>query len=72
MSEYKEFLLEKDKIDNLFDQGFHITRVVENLNGAIVDFEKKTEKGENEMKQLHIKMAEARKYFATHLIMRAK
>ncbi|TXC90500.1 hypothetical protein FS935_11295 [Metabacillus litoralis] len=71
MSEYKEFLLEKEKIDHLFDQEFQITLVIENLNGAIVDFEK-TVNEEIETKQLHIKMAESRKYFATHLLMRAK
>ncbi|XQY92404.1 hypothetical protein ACNRWW_02875 [Metabacillus sp. HB246100] len=73
MSEYMEYLLEKEKIDNLFDQGFHIAHVIENLNGALVQFKREnpSEKGENEVRELPIKMAESRKYFATQLLMRA-
>lgn len=70
MSEYMEFLLEKEKIDSLYDQGFTIARVTENLSGALINFEKIEESGEKEVRQLHIKMAEARKYFSTLLIMK--
>jgi hypothetical protein len=66
MSEYKEFLLEKEKIDSLLDQGFQIVGVIENVSGAFVTFEK-GEDGEKEVRQIQIKMAEARKYFSTLL-----
>ncbi len=70
MSEYKEFLLEKGKIDSLYDQGFTIARVTENFSGAFIDFEIIQDSGEKEIRQLHIKNAEARKYFSTLLIMK--
>ncbi|MCM3159951.1 hypothetical protein [Metabacillus litoralis] len=66
MSEYKEFLLEKEKIDNLLDQGFQIVGVIENVSGAFVTFEKGDD-GEKEVRQIQLKMAEARKYFSTLL-----
>lgn len=66
MSEYKEFLLEKEKIDNLLDQGFQIVGVIENVSGAFVTFEKGDD-GEKEVRQIQLKMADARKYFSTLL-----
>lgn len=66
MSEYKEFLLEKEKIDSLLDQGFQIVGVIENVSGALVTFEKGDD-GEKEVRQIQLKMAEARKYFSTLL-----
>ncbi|PGT87735.1 MULTISPECIES: hypothetical protein [Bacillaceae] len=66
MSEYKEFLQEKEKIDSLLDQGFQIVGVIENVSGAFVTFEKGDD-GEKEVRQIQIKMAEARKYFSTLL-----
>ncbi|WP_121660930.1 hypothetical protein [Metabacillus litoralis] len=66
MSEYKEFLLEKEKIDSLLDQGFQIVGVIENVSGAFVTFEKGDD-GEKEVRQIQLKMAEARKYFSTLL-----
>jgi len=70
MSEYKEFLLEKEKIDSMHDQGFTIARVIENLSGAFVHFQRINDKGEKEIREVHIKMAEARKYFSTRLMMK--
>jgi hypothetical protein len=68
LSDYKDYLLEKESIDNLIDQGYQIVHVTENLYGAFIDFERKNKKNERQMKQLHIKIAETRKYFSILLI----
>jgi hypothetical protein len=68
LSDYQEYLIEKESIDNLIDQGYQIVRVTENLYGAFVDFERKDQKNERQIKKLHIKLAEARKYFSIFLI----
>ncbi|HZH61207.1 MAG TPA: hypothetical protein VEY70_16920 [Metabacillus sp.] len=70
MSEHKEFLLEKERIDSLYEQGFTIARVTENLSGAFVHFQRINDKGEKEIREVQIKMAEARRYFSTLLIMK--
>lgn len=64
MSDYKQFLQERDRIDYLYQKGYKITNVVENLNGAYVQFEK----NEEEKEILHIHTADARKYFSVKLI----
>jgi predicted GNAT superfamily acetyltransferase len=61
MSEYQEFLNERDKIDFLLQKGFNIEKVTENLSGAFVLF-KHSEN--NRSATLHIKTANARKYFS--------
>jgi hypothetical protein len=65
MSEYQEFLNERDKIDFLLQKGFKIEKVTENLSGAFVLF-KHTEN--NRSAKLHLKTANARKYFSNLLI----
>jgi hypothetical protein len=65
MSEYQEFLNERDKIDFLLQKGFNIEKVTENLSGAFVLF-KHSEN--NRSATLHIKTANARKYFSNLLI----
>jgi predicted GNAT superfamily acetyltransferase len=65
MSEYQEFLNERDKIDFLLQKGFNIEKVKENLSGAFVLF-KHSEN--NRSATLHIKTANARKYFSNLLI----
>lgn len=64
MSDYQQFLQERDKIDFLYQKGYKITNVVENLNGAYVHFQK----NEEEKEILHIQTADARKYFSVKLI----
>jgi hypothetical protein len=65
MSEYQEFLNERDKIDFLLQKGFKMEKVTENLSGAFVLF-KHTEN--NRSATLHIKTANARRYFSNLLI----
>ncbi|SFC70562.1 hypothetical protein SAMN05443252_105385 [Bacillus sp. OV322] len=66
MSDFQEFLEEKEKIDSLVNQGYRIEHITENLSGAFVDFKKSKEV--NEYQQLHIKTAEGRKYFSVFLL----
>ncbi|GAE26121.1 hypothetical protein JCM9140_2150 [Halalkalibacter wakoensis JCM 9140] len=68
MSDYQQFIDEKEKIDLLFERGYEIKRVIENLSGAFVDFSQVISGKENDFIQLHIKTAEARKYFVTKMI----
>lgn len=64
---YQEFLAERDKIDFLIQKGYSIRAIQENLDGALVQFEKKdNEKSETET--LHIKTADGRKYFSAFLL----
>jgi hypothetical protein len=65
MSEYQEFLAERDKIDFLIQKGFKIERVTENLSGAFVLFKNSENK---RSAKLHVKTANARKYFSNLLI----
>ncbi len=69
MSEYQQFLQERDRIDNLLQKGFKIKHITENLSGAFVEFEKrKNHDGESNNETLHIITPEARKYFSVILI----
>lgn len=65
MSEYQEFLNERDKIDFLIQKGFKIEKVTENLSGAFVVFKHSENK---RSATLHIQTANARKYFSNLLI----
>lgn len=65
MSDYQEYLAEKEKIELLINQGYQIEHVTENLSGAFVNFRSNKAK---ELQQLHIKTADARKYFSTILL----
>lgn len=75
MSSHQEFLEEKDKIDYLLQQGYYIKTVRENLSGAFVEFELKIPdpSGKKDATQiLHIKNADARKYFSSLLMKQAQ
>jgi hypothetical protein len=65
MSDYNQFLDERDKLDFLIQKGYRINRVHEHLDGASVEFFH-PEKNEKEM--LLIGTANARKYFSSLLI----
>lgn len=67
MSEYQIFLKERDQIDFLFQKGFRINSITENLSGAFVDFQK-----EDVTETLHIVTPEGRKYFSVLLIKQQK
>lgn len=72
MSDFQEFLAERDEIDYLIQQGYLIKGVTENLSGAFVEFELPASSGRSEQQQryerLHIKTADARKYFSVLLL----
>ncbi|WP_209124098.1 hypothetical protein [Alkalihalobacillus sp. BA299] len=75
MSEYHQYITEREKIDFLIEQGYRIKAVTENLSGAFVEFELKTPDitgRKNEIERLHIITADARKYFSSIIIQQNK
>ncbi|AGK53984.1 hypothetical protein [Bacillus sp. 1NLA3E] len=69
MSEYQQFLKERNQIDSLMQSGFKITQITENLNGSIVIFSKnRSDNQGNIIETLQISNANARKYFSAKLI----
>jgi hypothetical protein len=72
---YQEFLAERDQIDYLIQQGYYMKSVTENLSGAFVEFELKEPDSsgkKNLLETLHVKNADARKYFSYLLIQQMK
>ncbi|PLR78693.1 hypothetical protein CU633_03840 [Bacillus sp. V3-13] len=69
MSEHQQFLDERDKIDFLIHKGYRINSVLENLDGALVDF---IHPEEHKCETLLIGTANARKYFSSLLIQQQK
>ncbi|MBD1382486.1 hypothetical protein [Metabacillus arenae] len=67
MSEYNQFLQERERIDFLLQKGYKIKNITENLSGAFVEFEK-IEEPHEENETLHILTPDARKYFSVVLI----
>ncbi|ASN07303.1 hypothetical protein CFK40_05235 [Virgibacillus necropolis] len=65
MSHHKEFLGEKEKIDNLYSKGYRITAVNETLSGAFVEFSRITEEKELETEELQLLNPDTRIYFST-------
>ena len=65
MSDYQQYLNERDKLDFLIQKGFRINAVHEHLNGASVEF---YHPGNKETATLLIGTANARKYFSNLLI----
>lgn len=63
MTEYAEYVLEREQIDLMIEKGYTIKHVKENLSGAFVTFER--EKDDTDI--LHIKTADGRKYFSNLL-----
>ncbi|MEH7443671.1 hypothetical protein V7201_15270 [Bacillus sp. JJ1122] len=68
MSEYQEFLQERDRLDFMVQKGYRIKNVVENLSGAFVEFEN----SEGEYETLQILTPDARKYFSVLLLKQQK
>ena len=64
MSEYQFVKEEIQQIDQLLAENYIIKSVDENLEGAFVTF---INLENNEERLLHIKMADARKYFSSKL-----
>jgi hypothetical protein len=65
MSDYQQYLNERDKIDFLIQKGCQIYNVREHLNGASVDF---LHPNGNVTETLLIGTANGRKYFSSLLI----
>jgi hypothetical protein len=65
MSEYPKYLVEREQINFLIQQGFEINQVIENLSGSFVIFKSKET---DDFQQLLITTADARKYFSSLLI----
>ena len=67
MSEHKQYLQERDRIDFLLQKGFQIKNITENLSGAFIDFERTLE-SKTDVETLHVVTPEGRKYFSIVLI----
>ncbi|MDM5199413.1 hypothetical protein QUF79_15455 [Fictibacillus enclensis] len=65
MTASQEYFEEKAKIDLLLNQGFKITKVTENLDGATVVFESANQRNHE---VLLIETADARKYFSSVMV----
>jgi hypothetical protein len=69
MSEYEQYLQERDRIDLLIEKGYKIKKITENLSGAMVEFAKsESQSKETKSETLHILTPNARKYFSVKLI----
>ena len=68
LSEYQDFLQERDRLDYMVQQGYQIKNVVENLSGAFVE----VENAEGESETLQILTPDARKYFSVMLLKQQK
>jgi len=65
MSDYQQYLNERDKIDFLIQKGYRINSVNEHLNGAAVEF---LNPQGNVSETLLVGTANGRKYFSSLLI----
>ncbi|GGF15087.1 hypothetical protein GCM10010954_12100 [Halobacillus andaensis] len=73
MSSYREFALEREKIDFLLEQGYVMTAVTENLSGAFIEFTYEGNDPKKEKKErLQILHPDSRKYFSTILFQQQK
>jgi len=63
MSSFKEFALEKEKVDSYQDRGYKISHVTESLDGAHVEFVHQ-ENGEDKQTLL-LETADGRKYLSS-------
>jgi hypothetical protein len=68
LSEYQEFLQERDRLDFMVQKGYRIKNVLENLSGAFVEFENL----EGESETLQVLTPDARKYFSVLLLNQQK
>lgn len=73
MSEYQQFLQERDQIDFLIQKGYRIGNVKETLSGAFVEFVKTDSKTSEETTEtLKVVTPEGRKYFSVLIIKQQK
>ncbi|MEK5382150.1 hypothetical protein [Niallia sp. FSL W8-0635] len=73
MSDYQQFLHERDQIDYFISDGYQIKNIIEDLNGAIIQLEKYDRSNSLVEKQmLRIHTADGRKYFSVLLLEQLK
>jgi hypothetical protein len=63
MSSYKEFALEKEKIDFYQHRGYEVSKVTESLDGAFVEFEQPA--NSEDRQSLVLSTADGRKYLSS-------
>ncbi|RID83536.1 hypothetical protein D1953_15840 [Peribacillus asahii] len=68
MSEYQEYVKERDQIDFLIQNGYRVKYITENLDGALVEFEKSENSSERKKEILNILTPNARKYLSAKLL----
>ncbi|MBP3961208.1 hypothetical protein [Paenibacillus lignilyticus] len=68
MSEHSEFLAEKAAIDGYLEQGYRIVSVIEDLSGDKLLLAPPGEAGNAKLTTLHLRNANARKYWSTLLL----
>lgn len=68
MGEHEQYVIEREKIDYFIDRGYKINGVLENLEGAFIEFKMNTDEKEEAIETLHIKTANGRKYFSSLLL----
>ncbi|ULT58921.1 hypothetical protein L1999_10500 [Neobacillus drentensis] len=68
MSDYQQYLKERDLVDYYLQKGYLIKNSTENLSGAFVLFEKKNSNGEMERETIQLLTPAARKYFSVRVI----
>lgn len=68
MSDYQQFLQERDQIDFYLQKGYYMKNIIEDLNGTTVEFSNK----ENNSEMVYLTTANARKYFSFKLIEQQK
>lgn len=68
MSDYQQFLQERDQIDFYAQKGYYVKNIIEDLNGTTVEFADK----ENSSAIVYLTTANARKYFSVQLIKQQK
>jgi hypothetical protein len=69
MSEYEQFLKERDQIEALIQKGYRLKRVTETWNGDLVEFERT---GNPKLENLLLTTPNARKYFTVKLLKQKK
>ncbi|WP_019415464.1 hypothetical protein [Paenisporosarcina sp. TG20] len=63
MSSFKEFALEKEKIDFYQDKGYKISKVTESLDGAYVEYE--LQENQEDKHSIVLNTADGRKYLSS-------
>ncbi|MFJ8257228.1 hypothetical protein ACIQ4Z_08040 [Peribacillus asahii] len=68
MSEYQQYVKERDQINFLIQNGYKFKQITENLDGALVEFEKSENSSERKKEILNILTPNARKYLSAKLL----